>query len=234
MAKEYVPYTGAVVTRAEARTRELTRFFTGKPCKHGHFSERSTCNGGCIACNAITNIAMYRVESPEKRQRRLVVTLAWIELHKEERLAYGRDYARANRAKHAAWKVANKDQVNALARAARAANPGPANARATRYSRSPKGKLNGVVGGRRRRARRFAAEGSFTSADVLRIGVRQKWKCHWCAKPTKRKYEVDHIVPLSKGGTNWPSNLAISCPRCNRRKSATDPIEYARRKGLLI
>jgi len=38
---------------------------------------------------------------------------------------------------------------------------------------------------------------------------------------------VDHVVPLSKGGTNNPGNLALSCFHCNRRKAdrmmATDP-----------
>jgi hypothetical protein len=39
-----------IISRSEARAQELTRFFTGKACKRGHFSERYTLNNGCIEC----------------------------------------------------------------------------------------------------------------------------------------------------------------------------------------
>jgi len=32
--------------------------------------------------------------------------------------------------------------------------------------------------------------------------------------------EVDHIVPVSKGGKDNPANLRLLCPTCNRKKSA--------------
>ncbi len=31
--------------------------------------------------------------------------------------------------------------------------------------------------------------------------------------------EVDHIKPISQGGTDQPSNLQLLCPACNRKKS---------------
>lgn len=31
--------------------------------------------------------------------------------------------------------------------------------------------------------------------------------------------EIDHIVPVSKGGTSEPANLTVKCSRCNRGKS---------------
>jgi 5-methylcytosine-specific restriction endonuclease McrA len=84
------------------------------------------------------------------------------------------------------------------------------------------------------RSRSNGAEGSHTAEDIQRIGAAQKWKCHWCGKSTKSRYHVDHLVPLSRGGSNEPGNLVIACPRCNNHKRATDPIEFARRLGLLI
>ncbi|HEY2616147.1 MAG TPA: HNH endonuclease [Acetobacteraceae bacterium] len=84
------------------------------------------------------------------------------------------------------------------------------------------------------RARLNGADGSHTTEDIQRIGDAQNWKCHWCGKSTKRNYHVDHVVPLSRGGSNEPGNLVIACPRCNNHKRATDPIEFARRLGLLI
>jgi len=31
---------------------------------------------------------------------------------------------------------------------------------------------------------------------------------------------IDHVIPLSKGGTNWPANLRPACSNCNTRKGA--------------
>ena len=33
------------------------------------------------------------------------------------------------------------------------------------------------------------------------------------------RLEIEHIVPLSKGGSNKESNLWLACPICNRHKS---------------
>ena len=45
------------------------------------------------------------------------------------------------------------------------------------------------------------------------------WKCVYCGKDlSKRTLTIDHRIPLSKGGSHWPSNLAPSCKPCNSRK----------------
>lgn len=49
-----------------------------------------------------------------------------------------------------------------------------------------------------------------------------------------RTDHVDHIKALARGGSNWPSNLQLTCGPCNNRKRAIDPIEFARRNGRLI
>ena len=46
--------------------------------------------------------------------------------------------------------------------------------------------------------------------------------CEYCRTPldfSPESFEVEHIVPLSKGGTNELENLALSCGGCNGRKS---------------
>lgn len=39
------------LTRSEAKAQGLTRYFTGKPCKHGHVEERIVSSGACMACH---------------------------------------------------------------------------------------------------------------------------------------------------------------------------------------
>ena len=41
-----------IVSRSEARRLGLTRYFTGKPCKHGHTSERLVSNLHCVECKS--------------------------------------------------------------------------------------------------------------------------------------------------------------------------------------
>ena len=44
------------------------------------------------------------------------------------------------------------------------------------------------------------------------------YRCSWCNRPGR--LEVDHIVPLSKGGARYdPSNLQVLCKPCHITKS---------------
>ncbi|MEN3257805.1 hypothetical protein AAH678_03055 [Sodalis endosymbiont of Spalangia cameroni] len=44
-----------IITRVEAAKLGLSRYYTGKPCLHGHHSERWTYNGHCVACTIESN-----------------------------------------------------------------------------------------------------------------------------------------------------------------------------------
>jgi 5-methylcytosine-specific restriction endonuclease McrA len=85
-----------------------------------------------------------------------------------------------------------------------------------------------------RRALKRAANGKHNSEDIQRIYTAQKGKCACCETKVGNEYHVDHIQPLSKGGSNWPSNLQVLCPICNQKKSARDPIEFMQSLGMLL
>jgi hypothetical protein len=42
-----------VISRALARASNLNRYFTGKPCKHGHLAERYVNNAVCVQCQHV-------------------------------------------------------------------------------------------------------------------------------------------------------------------------------------
>lgn len=70
----------------------------------------------------------------------------------------------------------------------------------------------------RRRARRVHAEGNFTSDHIKSLYDFQEGRCFHCDCDISAYYEIDHWIPLSKGGSNWPENLRLLCQFCNRSK----------------
>jgi hypothetical protein len=65
------------------------------------------------------------------------------------------------------------------------------------------------------------------------IAERDGWRCHLCGKrvpdrPHKRRPldgEIDHLVPVSAGGIDDPSNVALSHRRCNMSRGARGPAQ---------
>jgi hypothetical protein len=49
------------------------------------------------------------------------------------------------------------------------------------------------------------------------ILARDNFRCVYCGE-TEADLHIDHIVPISRGGTNDESNLATACATCNSSK----------------
>lgn len=81
------------------------------------------------------------------------------------------------------------------------------------------------------RVRRHAlrAAGRFTRQDIERLLVSQRGVCWWCPASIAFAYEVDHKVPVSRGGTNDVGNLCLACRSCNNKKRARLPHEWVGR-----
>lgn len=70
---------------------------------------------------------------------------------------------------------------------------------------------------RQRRKLEHEAEGFHTIKDIRALFVTQRGLC-FCGDELGTTYHVDHMVPLSRGGTDWPENLQLLCPSCNHSK----------------
>ena len=55
--------------------------------------------------------------------------------------------------------------------------------------------------------------------------------CEYCKSQIRfspNSFEIDHIIPISRGGLSQLENVALACPQCNSHKSdkvsAIDPV----------
>lgn len=73
---------------------------------------------------------------------------------------------------------------------------------------------------------RANAKGSYSARDVDLIRRFLGDRCAYCGVSLYGGGEIDHMIPLDKGGSHAPSNLTIACMPCNRAKGNRTPKEY--------
>ncbi|NEO02955.1 MAG: HNH endonuclease, partial [Moorea sp. SIO3I7] len=63
----------------------------------------------------------------------------------------------------------------------------------------------------------------------------EKWgrECTYCGKQNV-PLQVEHIHPISKGGSNRVSNLCLACEKCNQRKGNKPIEEFLKKKPSLL
>lgn len=59
---------------------------------------------------------------------------------------------------------------------------------------------------------------------VKRVFKRFKGQCVYCG--SRERSTLEHLTPLSRGGTNDEHNLAVACHRCNCMKGSKMPLEF--------
>lgn len=79
---------------------------------------------------------------------------------------------------------------------------------------------------RNRRVRKAKAGGTFTEAEFQEKLQQYKGRCHWCRKVIQGRPHRDHLIALSKGGSNDIGNIVPSCGPCNHKKTHLMPWEF--------
>ncbi len=60
-----------------------------------------------------------------------------------------------------------------------------------------------------------------SDAVKMRVMKRDRFSCTYCGAQGKdAELEIDHIIPVSKGGSHHMSNLTTACRACNQKKGA--------------
>ncbi len=245
MAEVTVFYEGPIVTRAEAKAAGQTRFFSGVPCCNGHLAQRLTCNRKCAICANLTGVGWYK----RKRARPRSVTdqiviiysgpiVTWADAKAQGLRRYftGKPCKYGHLAQRTFPKCTCIECIHIIAKTE--AHRATARKSAAKARRAPGFKEKNAVSQSRhrktekfriglrlrsqvRRARKLAAEGTFTREDERALRDRQK-KCYLCGKrfTQSRPATLDHVIPLTRGGSHSPGNIALACKSCNSRKSA--------------
>ena len=72
--------------------------------------------------------------------------------------------------------------------------------------------------------RRRNAPGHASTNQVAARWAYYADKCWMCRQPATQN---DHVIPLSRGGSNWPANIRPACGPCNREKWDRSPLELS-------
>jgi 5-methylcytosine-specific restriction endonuclease McrA len=150
-----------------------------------------------------------------------------IEEDRRRQREYAREHAEENRERGRKWYAENRERVLVRSAGRYAENRAALREYRRAYYRSHRDGY--YAADMRCRARKANAPGRHTAADVAAIRAEQGNKCFWCGEPLGRSYHVDHYIPLSKGGSNWPENLDVSCAPCNQSKGDKLPGEFLER-----
>lgn len=218
-----------LISRKDALSQGLKRYYTGEPCnKKGHLSERLTSNHACMAC-------MRENAQADRRMRP--------EFHRiRDKEIYAKNADRKRR-ESKEWKAKNPERVKAYAKNWNADNVEKIRDRdAQRWqlkggelykknrewrARNPEvARSYSVIRERRKELPYDADERDFT------IFVLQQ-AAEACVNREKRhgfKWHVDHMIPLSKGGSHSWGNIQLLPHFLNRRKYnkmwLTKPFEW--------
>lgn len=182
----------------------------------------------CSKCKRLLPVSMYHkmskarsgYKSSCKECRKSEHEVDYKE-HKEARLLAGKKWRERNRERMTAirkrWVDNNKKGFAAMVRAWEQKNRDAKNSHGRNYQ-----------------ARKKNAKGSHSKSDITLLLQYQKGKCAVCRDALGGTFDVDHVVPLSRGGENDKYNLQLLCVTCNRTKNKQDPILFMQKRGYLL
>jgi 5-methylcytosine-specific restriction endonuclease McrA len=197
---------------------------TGWICRGCGSTRKSHYGGVCSTC---WHREWYRLH-PEQ-------VIATRTKHKEHRNEYSREYFRTHRKESAVrskrYRERNKEALAIINRLRRIAFRRKIQDRSNRWRKENPEKKSAQDF--RRKALKVGNGGSHTGEEWIALRNKAEGICQICRKYVgSQKLTHDHIIPLTKGGTDNIDNLQPVCHSCNSKKSNTlpPPLENTTRK----
>lgn len=204
--------------KAETRPAKAVRLCDIEGCERKH-QAKGMCSGHYNRICRRADPDMVRAKRESGRAYRQANRENIRERSRSYGLANRKKLRESNRARRSAYGKANRGKLNEYQRAWQKAN---------------RQKVREYV--RAYRAQKRNQLGHVSPGLEARLMEAQKGRCLECRRRfTKaRPDELDHIIPLAKGGLHDDGNLQLLCRSCNRSKNARDPVEWAQSKGRLF
>jgi len=204
-----------------------------------------------IGCSTGT---VLRWSRPESRANANRLSAEYDATHREELREYGRDRYWENpqlyRDASAEWASANREKVRRDARQYAAdhrqerrdygrayywRDPERHRRERREYQKTEAGRRSSANNSAKRHARLVAGRG-VTHDAFERMWTEQEGRCPYCKAlmirdDPKRRYDprycnVEHKIPLSRGGVHGEENVELACRKCNLHKKDKAPEEF--------
>lgn len=191
-------------------TKELSEFYISRTNLDGRMGRCKSCVKARGRKNRRERAEQYaRYErSRASLPHRVEACRKYQEEHKEQIAQYKKIWTANNKERVDASKRSyyELEREEVIARSKKWAEGNPEEVRRTKANNR-----------RKRRAAKHASHGSFTAEEFKELCERYGNKCLACGD-AEAVLEADHVVPLTKGGSDNISNIQPLCGSCNRKK----------------
>jgi 5-methylcytosine-specific restriction endonuclease McrA len=198
------------VCKGCGEVKGLSEFYVSKTNADGRMGKCKVCVTSRVRENRRKRLEQYAQHERSRASlpRRIEARRKYQEEHKEQISEYKKS-----------WAANNSQRVASLNRDYYERNRQEVVPRSKKWAEEDADKVRVAKANnrRRRRAAKNASKGHFAVEEFDALCPTYGYACLSCGA-TDRVLEADHVVPLTKGGSDEISNIQPLCGECDRRK----------------